>query len=167
MMQADNLLTSLLTAYLNEREDGIPNPNAPLGIGEDGAVYRTASRTAVKIFYRSKNYERELGCYLRLRDVEVTEVAGFAVPELIDHDDERLIIEMGIVTPPRLLDFGKAYLDRPGPFSPDLIAEHFESKSADYSDADWSRVLDAYYELKSYGIYYYDLRPANIQVRAE
>tara|TARA_A100001391_G_scaffold181311_1_gene147173 strand:+ start:396 stop:899 length:504 start_codon:yes stop_codon:yes gene_type:complete len=160
-------VTSSLLAYAKLRGISIDIESEPLGIGEDGKVWRTSRSTAAKAFYREKNYLRELDCYERLREFAATDVAGFAVPELIESSDELLVIEMGIVTPPRLLDFGKAYIDRPGPFTSDYLEEYLELCSQEYSEDDWDRVMEAYYELRSYQIYYYDLRPANIQVSAD
>ena len=42
---------------------------------------------------------------MRVRDVGLTDVAGFAIPTLIDHDDELLALEMQIVFPPFVVDF--------------------------------------------------------------
>jgi hypothetical protein len=41
----------------------------------------------------------------------IVDVAGFAVPQLIHHDDRLWVVEMGIVSPPFVLDFAGAYLD--------------------------------------------------------
>lgn len=72
-----------------------------------------SQRFAVKFHDRTAGYEREINVYLRLRAHEVTHVGGHRVPILIDQDDELLAIEMTIVSPPFVLDFGGAYLDQP------------------------------------------------------
>lgn len=92
-----------------------------LGFGNDGSVWETDQRTAVKAFERESNYIRERDCYQRLRHLGVEEVGDFEIPRLIGFDDDLWVIEMGIVFPPFLLDFGKAYLDRP----PDLLDRDF------------------------------------------
>ncbi|TWT97438.1 hypothetical protein [Neorhodopirellula pilleata] len=165
MGSSDIEIFECILEYAKQNDISIDVDGEPLGIGEDGAVWESSRLTAVKVFYRERNYLAELKCYERLANLSVTEVAGFAVPELISFSDELFVIEMGLVSPPRLLDFGKAYLDRPGDYPDELLREHLENCSRSYSPEDWSRVLDAYQELKSYQIYYYDLRPANVQVR--
>jgi hypothetical protein len=132
---------------------------SPLGAGTDGYVWRM-SRTAVKVFYREANYLAELECYERLRARFAPDaIAGFWVPKLIANDAVLMIIEMQLVSPPFLIDFGKAYLDRtprqiPG-ISTEEVEELFEDKAP--------RVLALLRELKLvYGIYYLDPRPGNI-----
>src|SRR5438270_13924869 len=79
----------------------------PLGFGDDGAVWATNRRTALKAFHRESNYAHELECYQRLTDAGITSIREFAVPELTSYDDQFWIIEMGFVSPPYILDFGK------------------------------------------------------------
>ncbi len=89
---------------------------SPLGFGSDGMVWPTSCGSALKILYRNQNYKMERDCYLRLRDAGVKQVAHLAVPRLVDFDDGLLAIEIEIVQPPYLLDFGKVYLDAPPPY---------------------------------------------------
>lgn len=139
----------------------------PLGVGEDGMVWLSSNNSAVKAFYREKNYENERDCYFRLQDTDTTEIAGFTVPRFLAHDDELMVVEMGLVSPPRILDFGKAYLDRPAPFPPDVLEQSMTDYAENYTEEDWHLVERAVAELRWIQIYYYDLRPGNIQVRAE
>ncbi|MGB7324030.1 MAG: hypothetical protein WBD31_04105, partial [Rubripirellula sp.] len=97
-----------------------------LGIGTQGSVYACnilsqnddiIGQVAVKFHERQVAYNREIAVYQRLHDLEIEEVAGHMVPQLIHHDDELLTIEMTIVSPPFCLDFGGAYLDRPPDYS--------------------------------------------------
>ncbi len=118
-----------------------------------------------KGFYRPQNYQRERDCYFRLQEVEVTEICGLAVPRLVAYDDELMMVEMGIVSPPRVLDFGKAYLDRPPDYPPELLEDSMEEFRTNYAEDDWETVLEVVDVLRSIGIHYYDLRPGNIQVR--
>lgn len=138
-----------------------------MGFGEDARVWQTSSHTAVKSFYRPKNYWNERDCYLRLQDLEITELSGFAVPSLIGYDDDHLIVEMGIVAPPRVLDFGKAYIDRPADYPEQSLADSMEDFRQRYEPDDWEQVLAVVDDLASIQIFYYDLRPGNIQVRPE
>jgi hypothetical protein len=90
-----------------------------LGQGKDGGVWMTTARTAVKAHERAESYRAERNAYMRFRDVDLFDVAGFAVPALIDHDDELLAIEMQIVFPPFILDFASVVLD----VDPELIED--------------------------------------------
>lgn len=54
-----------------------------LGDGNDGCVWETDEGTAIKVLERESSYEREKSAYYRLSDLEVTEIKGFHVPELI------------------------------------------------------------------------------------
>lgn len=93
-----------------------------LGYGSDGAVWKTNRRTAVKVFHSGKIYAVELECYHRLQEAGITEICGFAVPRLSSFDDKLLIIEMSLVNPPYVLDFGKVWLDRQPYYPPATIA---------------------------------------------
>jgi hypothetical protein len=90
-----------------------------LGEGKDGAVWRTSRWSAVKIHERPESYRAERNAYIRLRQVGLTEVAGFTIPILLSYDDVNLVIEMEIVTPPYVVDFASARLD----VSEDLIED--------------------------------------------
>jgi len=65
------------------------NVRAVLGEGNDGGVWQTTRRTAVKVFARRDNYETERNCHRILLERDVTEIHGFAVPRRVDfHDDK-------------------------------------------------------------------------------
>lgn len=109
-----------------------------LGVGTQGSVFvfnipsqksGPTDQVAVKIHNREVAYNRELGVFLRLRDLQIVEVAGHMVPQLIDYDDELLAIEMTIVSPPFCLDFGGAYLDQPPDYSPEVWEDWEQQKS--------------------------------------
>ena len=82
-----------------------------LGAGKDGTVYATSRGTAVKVHARIESYTRERDVYLRLRSHRIRKAWMFNVPRLKSYDDEGLILEMSIVTPPYLLDFAADALD--------------------------------------------------------
>jgi hypothetical protein len=132
-----------------------------LGHGTDGAVWKSPRPSAIKALERRDNYQTELACYQRLREHSIRHLCGFAVPELFDWDDRLLVIEMGIVTPPYLLDFGKAYIDRPPPFSPEQIQESMDEWKENFEDR-WPEVQKLLRALLLIGIRYYDPRPGNI-----
>ena len=94
----------------------------PLGFGQDGRVWRTEHNSAIKVIERPETYNREKGCYQRLEENGVSEINGLAVPKLLGFHDELQIIEIGMVKPPYVLDFGKAFLDKP----PDYTAESLD-----------------------------------------
>ena len=83
----------------------------PLGYGTDGNVYPTNRNSAVKALKLEKTYLCERNCYQRLAERGVERIEGLSVPRLIDFDDGLLVVEIEIVQPPYVLDFGKAYLD--------------------------------------------------------
>ncbi len=135
-----------------------------LGRGIDGAVWPTSRNTAIKVFDRVANYEAERNCYFRLRERSVSEVGIFAIPELLDVDDELMIVEMSIVSPPFIIDFGKADLDRREEYSPEIRQEE-EETAREYFGDDWDTVRSAIYRLERYGIFYEDANPRNIMLR--
>jgi hypothetical protein len=134
-----------------------------LGFGSDGAVWPTSRGSALKILYRVRNYDVERDCYLRLRDAGWKRVGILTIPRLVDFDDELLAIEMEIVQPPYLLDFGKVYIDEPPVYWNDsqLMTNFYEEKAPLFGK-NWPRVLSAMASLEQLGIYYVDPRPQNI-----
>ena len=83
------------------------------------------------------------------------------MPKLLDFDDNLLVVEMTIVSPPFLLDFGKVHLDRRPEFSAETIAEWRESMKELFEDR-WPEVRLLLAALERYGIYYLDAKPGNI-----
>ena len=65
-------------------------------------------KTAVKVHRETEPYQRERATYELLREIGVSKVQGFNVPQFIRADDELRIIEMTIVTRPFVLDFAGA-----------------------------------------------------------
>ncbi len=113
-MAEDSELFKRAIAYCESTGIGL-NMEQRLGYGTDGTVWESSANSAVKAVKRWKNYDVERESYRRLRDHGVTELAGFAIPSLIGFDDSLMVIEMDIVNPPYLIDFGKVYLDAPPP----------------------------------------------------
>jgi hypothetical protein len=95
----------------------------PLGFGSDGSVWASNRDSAVKAFSRSRNYRSEVECYQRLMDAGVEKIDEFTVPHLLGHDDDLLVIEIEIVEPPYLIDFGKVSLDAPPDYPAEVLAE--------------------------------------------
>ncbi len=132
-----------------------------LGFGNDGYVWQSRRKSAIKVFERFGNYSREVACYQRLRELGVDEVGNLTVPRLVDFDEELLVVEMTVVTPPFLLDFGKAYLDQPPDYSSEVI-EDWERERVELFGDRWDEAREALSWLRSIGIYYYGAKAGNI-----
>ena len=136
-----------------------------LGWGWDGIVYSTTSKTALKAYGKRLLYETEKNVYLRLQHEGIVSVGGFAVPELMGFDDHLLVIEMTIVSPPYILDFAGAYLDRKPPFDEEQWAEWEAEKIEQFGEDRWDEVSSALSCLRGYGIYLSDVKPGNVSFR--
>jgi hypothetical protein len=135
----------------------------PLGSGIDGCVWRTSRPSALKLCERYKNFEDEAECYSRFRSAGVGRLLGFAVPELIAVDKSLMAIEMTLVQPPFLLDFGKVYLDAPPPYWEESeIMSHWHAEGRENFGKRWATVLSLIRQLESYGIWYVDPKPGNV-----
>lgn len=104
---------------------------------------------------------KERDVYLRLKHHDIASVEGAQIPALIDHDDELWIVEMQIVSPPFVLDFAGAYLDRAPDWPDDVLLEWQEEKAEQFGD-DWDRVQSIMATLRGHGIYLADVKPGNI-----
>ncbi len=138
-----------------------------LGEGTDGRVWFTTASSVIKVFHRRQNYCTELGCYQRLMERRVKQIDGLAVPQLIEYDHDLAIIEITLVQPPYLLDFGKAYLDEPAPYTPEQLEEWRSDWVRYFPDEDLRRVRKVLAILRGYGIDYVDPKPWNIRFRRE
>src|SRR5438874_8218450 len=134
-----------------------------LGAGKDGTVYATSRGTAVKVHARIESYTRERDIYLRLRSRRFRKAWMFNVPRLKSYDDEGLVLEMSIVTPPYLLDFASAYLDKRPDFPQEIeeewqrnIQESFGDKFPDVMAALEAMERDA-------GVILLDIHPHNVK----
>lgn len=111
-MGDDSELLDHATQYADSRKIQLVGKDS-LGYGSDGTVWKTSRHTAVKALYDARRFELELDCYLRLKNANIHHIGLFDVPFLEDFERELLVIEISIVQPPYLLDFGKVYLDFP------------------------------------------------------
>jgi len=115
------------TATFHRRHGGLCVEKLGAGVGQDGTVWLTQQRTAVKFFDRLDRYRRELEVYQLLRSRNILEVAGHNVPKLLLADDDLQAIEMTIVVRPFVLDFAGAKLPHEVPdFDEEIMAEHHE-----------------------------------------
>ncbi|TWT37486.1 hypothetical protein KOR34_24380 [Posidoniimonas corsicana] len=160
-MVDDSELFDRVRQYADARQLRVTQ-NKKLGYGTDGTVWVT-SNSAVKAVHRYENYYVERASYERLAEADISSIGRFAVPRLIDSDDSLQIVEMEIVEPPYVLDFGKVYLDAP-PFywrDPQLRKNAYDEWRERF-DSHWEEVASVVYELERHGIYYIDPRPSNI-----
>jgi hypothetical protein len=135
----------------------------PLGAGIDGCVWRTSRPSAIKLCERDQSFRDEVESYRRLQDQNVRRIQEFAVPRLIDWDEPLMAIEISIVSPPFLLDFGKVYLDAPPPYWNDAeIMADWQARGKEDFDDRWGQVLSLVGMLQKYGIWYIDPKPGNI-----
>jgi hypothetical protein len=132
-----------------------------LGGGTDGTVWETTQKTAIKILRKPEVFANELECYKRLLKRNITDIHGFAVPRLIDYASDLLAIEMDVVEPPRILDFGKVRLDDPGDYSQHTLAYEIERQKELWEDH-WPTIRRILSALRQLGIYYTDPNPYNI-----
>jgi hypothetical protein len=132
-----------------------------LGGGTDGTVWETTNKTAIKILIKAETYANELEWYRRLLRYNITEIQGFVVPSLVDYNNELLAIEIHVVQPPRILDFGKVKLDAPWDYSAQTLADWREAQQELWGDY-WPTIKRILWKLESLGIYYSDPNPYNI-----
>jgi hypothetical protein len=137
---------------------------ARLGGGTDGEVWRSTRPSAIKVVTNAKNYRDELESYRRLKQADIHNLCSFDIPRLFGWDDTLQVIEMSIVSPPYLLDFGKVYFD--GPPIDVYDREQMQVGEAEAKSnfgANWPAVCQLLYALRErVGIWYVDPKPANI-----
>jgi len=135
---------------------------AQLGHGNDGAVWQTSRTSAVKVCEDAARYSTERDCYRLFAERQITEICGFAIPRLIHHDDALLIVEMDIVHPPYIIDFGKAYLHRKPPAFPRETMDEWQAEKQELYGDHWPTIQSILRRLAALGIYHMDPKPANI-----
>jgi hypothetical protein len=135
----------------------------PFDGGQDGSVWHTDRNSVVKVFERQDNFAHELECYQRLRDARIGwKIHDFNVPALIGFSEEYWVIEMGVVFPPYILDFGKAHLRDPC-WEPHVLEKWNEDMRNWWGDQ-VKTVRLALFALRRYGIWYYDAKPGNVML---
>lgn len=149
-----------ITEYCKGRQISVIGP---LGHGREGTVHETTRPSAIKHHLEQGGYLRERNAYLRLRDHAITQVRGLRVPTLVDYDDQYRILDMTIVRPPYLLDFGSAWLDQPPDFTDEAIAQWHEDICDRFGD--WFPDVMAILHVlsRTAGIYLQDVSPSNIK----
>ena len=101
-----------------------------LGHGTQGIVYSTNRNSALKIHAELQAYKRERDVYLRLAEHRAHKINALIIPQLLKYDDSFLALEMTLVAPPFMVDFGGAYLDRAPAhmLDPQVVGEWLEEK---------------------------------------
>ena len=153
-------------AYAQQRGFSIQEP---LGDGLHGSVWKVQRQDGtfswvVKMHRYLPAWRRELLCYERLQELNISRVAGAKVPQLIRADEEWRAIEMTLVTAPFLLDFATAWLDERPEFVPGAW-EEAEAKAAEVFSQDWSRAQAVIQALEAEtGIIMGDVHPGNLRL---
>jgi hypothetical protein len=137
-----------------------------LGAGVHGSVFATkghieAIHSAVKVHTSESAFHRERNAYLRLKECGVSQICGCKIPSLLRYDNNLWVLEMTLVTPPFVLDFGDANLDRPHDFSDEVLAD-WEAQKKELFERRWPDVLKIIRYLEGFGIYILDVNPGNI-----
>lgn len=137
-----------------------------LGFGIHGTVFvaennSNPGKTAVKAHYSLESYVRERDVYRRLKQVGITDIEGFNVPQFIRGDDGLRVIEMTIVMRPFVLDFAGAYLDVPPEFSEEIWTAWETEKQEQFEDR-WTIVRGVLAALEELDIHMVDVSPSNI-----
>lgn len=133
-----------------------------LGFGYDGIVFATAGKSAIKTLRFKALFERERDVYMRLEMHGVRDVLGFRIPHVRRTDEELFVIEMTIVSPPFVLDFAGAYLDKP-PDYPDDVLEAWLAEKAEQFGERWPEVRRVVASFRKWGVYLADVKPGNIE----
>jgi hypothetical protein len=138
----------------------------PLGSGKDGIVMvakRKAGpgKVAIKALRWPEPYQREKMVYERLKEIGITDVRGFNVPQFLGAADDLRVIEISIVTRPFVLDFAGTYLNAPPEF-PNGVMEDWEADQREKFETRWPEVQAVMSAFEEFGIYLLDISPANI-----
>ena len=129
-------------------------------------VFLTNRQSAIKVHADSAGYNREVQVHSRLAQHDVRQVRRVTVPTLRDFDEELLILEMSVVSPPFILDFGGAYLDIPAPHSidPEIQSRWLEERKEKF-DGNFMTINAILADLETmYGIFLTDVHPGNIRL---
>jgi hypothetical protein len=137
-----------------------------LGFGVHGIIYAVEGkskkgRKAIKAHDEAGPYARERDVYVHLKNLLVDRIRGFNVPQLINFDDSRRIIEMSIVTRPFVLDFAGAYLHE-APEFPEETWAAWEAEKREQFEGRWPKVMEILAELAALGVHMVDVTPGNI-----
>lgn len=160
----ESLLFERVERYAKSRKLDVARESR-LGYVTDGTVWASVQNSAIKAIALDSVYQTERDCYRRLQSHRVESLGGFSIPMLRDYDDALQVVKMEIVSPPYLLDFGKAYLDSPPAYWADAqLRQNAYEEWRERFDEDWQQVAGVLAMLTKYGIHYVDPRPSNIHL---
>ncbi len=125
-------------------------------------MYSTTSKTALKAYLHENLYQNEKRVYERLSDHSVKKLHGFAVPLFVSASDEHRVLEMTIVTPPFIIDFAGAYLDKRPPFDEEILEGWEAEKREQFGEERWSTVKSLMSAFAGLRIYLNDVHPRNV-----
>jgi hypothetical protein len=133
-----------------------------LGFGNNGTVWSTSHRTALKIHRRLADYSRERDAYVRFAGAK--QIAGHWIPKLIAFDNTLMAIEMTVVEAPFVLDFASAYPVHEAPdFPPEVMQDWLEEKREQFGE-DWPKAAAVIRAMeRDFGLRLLDVHPANIR----
>lgn len=156
----DSILEAKVLEYCRRSPNTI-QVRRKLGAGTDGSVWITSVHTAIKAYYDQIQFDSELRCFLRLEKLGIDTLHGYSVPRLVNASYQLLVIEMTTVSPPYLLDFGKAYLDEKPSFTPQQWSDLYNRVKQIYGER-YDEVMRVVNSLQQFGIYYYDITLNNV-----
>jgi hypothetical protein len=134
-----------------------------LGSGTDGDVFIvTGPQAAIKVHFDEHRFFRELVAYERLAELGIDQIGAFVIPKFHNADTKLLIIEMSVVRPPFLIDFGKATVDDDQGWPKEQMQMWWDRVNEVF-DQDASIASSVFTQLRDKtGIYQWDLNPANL-----
>ena len=125
-------------------------------------VFKSSRGTAVKVHSSLITFTNEFQAYRRLAETNTQSVRGFRVPKPINANIDLQVIEMGIVQPPYLLDFGTSSTDMKPDFTPEVWEEWWARVEEQFENR-FPEAEAVFYHLKrKLNIWHLDLRPSNL-----
>ena len=162
----DDILVKNAQTYVAQHQIKLA---ARLGSGFHGIIFGAegnpkagqAGLTAIKVHQYPDPFQRELAVYQRLASINIIEIVGFNVPQLLNHDRTLQIIEMTVVERPFVLDFGGAHLDY-FPEFPNEAWEDWENDMVEKFGVRWPEARGVLAALEDLDIHMIDVNPGNI-----
>lgn len=154
----------IATLYLSMRDAEIV---ARCGYGKEGVVFKSSRGTAVKVHSTLVTFKKEYLAYQRLAEAKAEVVLGFSVPRPINADADLKVIEMGIVEPPFILDFGSSAVDIEPDYTPEQWQEWWLKLEHDFEDRFPQAEAVFYYLKRHFNIWHLDLSTNNLQFSRE
>lgn len=133
------------------------------GFGAHGNIFATSENNIIKVFAQNRPYATEKKIYQYFQDRDIKDLYGLNVPALVSYSDELLLIEMTAVQKPYILDFAECDLGKCR-YPQEQIHEFVQQMVERFDE----RAMDAesiFYRLvRQHKIYYWDLKPGNLEL---